>query len=62
MKKKFSSRKFLLAILYGVILSVNSYFGFLTEDELNNLFVLFMTYIGVEGGRDMILANKLSKR
>lgn len=62
MKKKFLSRKFILVVIYPVIYSLNNYFAFLPNEAMDQILILFSTYIGVEGGRDIILATKLNRK
>lgn len=53
--KRLSSRKFLLPIIYAVLVSLNRVFEFgLSEKELTQIFQLFLGFMGVEGAADVI--------
>lgn len=53
--KRLQSRKFLLALGFGVFVAVNKYFELgMSDEEMNQILIAVVGYLAAEGGVDAV--------
>ena len=53
--KRLQSRKFLLALGFGVFVAVNKYFELnMSDEEMNQILIAFLGFIAAEGSADVV--------
>ena len=53
--KRLQSRKFLLAVGFGIFVAVNKYFELgMGAEEMNKILFAVLAYIGAEGSADIV--------